>query len=92
TSLQATETFDINVTPVADKPTLAFDANFNYIQRITASQSASFQGVALVGIIAALTDLDEVLALEVTGVPRGATLTSDATTSSISFDSATSTW
>ncbi|HCE4575586.1 RTX toxin [Vibrio parahaemolyticus] len=92
TSLQATETFDINVTPVADKPTLAFDANFNYIQRVTASQSASFQGVALVGIIAALTDLDEVLALEVTGVPRGATLTSDATTSSISFDSATSTW
>ncbi|ELB2071583.1 retention module-containing protein [Vibrio parahaemolyticus] len=92
TSLQATETFDINVTPVADKPTLAFDANFNYIQRITANQSASFQGVALVGIIAALTDLDEVLALEVTGVPRGATLTSDATTSSISFDSATSTW
>ncbi|EIU6805034.1 retention module-containing protein [Vibrio parahaemolyticus] len=92
TSLQANETFDINVTPVADKPTLAFDANFNYIQRITASQSASFQGVALVGIIAALTDLDEVLALEVTGVPRGATLTSDATTSSISFDSATSTW
>ncbi|OEA22620.1 RTX toxin [Vibrio parahaemolyticus] len=92
TSLQTTETFDINVTPVADKPTLAFDANFNYIQRITASQSASFQGVALVGIIAALTDLDEVLALEVTGVPRGATLTSDATTSSISFDSATSTW
>ncbi|MDG2630343.1 retention module-containing protein [Vibrio parahaemolyticus] len=92
TSLQATETFDINVTPVADKPTLAFDANFNYIQRITASQSASFQGVALVGIIAALTDLDEVLALEVTGVPRGATLTSDAPTSSISFDSATSTW
>ncbi|HIF5530983.1 TPA: retention module-containing protein [Vibrio parahaemolyticus] len=92
TSLQTTETFDINVTPVADKPTLTFDANFNYIQRITASQSASFQGVALVGIIAALTDLDEVLALEVTGVPRGATLTSDATTSSISFDSATSTW
>ncbi|EJC1075724.1 retention module-containing protein [Vibrio parahaemolyticus] len=92
TSLQTTETFDINVTPVADKPTLAFDANFNYIQRITASQSASFQGVALVGIIAALTDLDEVLALEVTGVPRGATLTSDATASSISFDSATSTW
>ncbi|EGQ7661443.1 retention module-containing protein [Vibrio parahaemolyticus] len=92
TSLQTTETFDINVTPVADKPTLAFDANFNYIQRITASQSASFQGVALVGIIAALTDLDEVLALEVTGVPIGATLTSDATTSSISFDSATSTW
>ncbi|ODZ36375.1 RTX toxin [Vibrio parahaemolyticus] len=92
TSLQTTKTFDINVTPVADKPTLAFDANFNYIQRITASQSASFQGVALVGIIAALTDLDEVLALEVTGVPRGATLTSDATTSSISFDSATSTW
>ncbi|MDF4257286.1 retention module-containing protein [Vibrio parahaemolyticus] len=92
TSLQTTETFDINVTPVADKPTLAFDANFNYIQRITASQSASFQGVALVGIIAALTDLDEVLALEVTGVPRGATLTSDVTTSSISYDSATSTW
>ncbi|UFN71286.1 retention module-containing protein [Vibrio alginolyticus] len=89
TSLQTSETFDINVTPVADVPNLAIDQNFSYIQRISASQSASRQGIALVGIMAALTDVDEVLALELTGVPRGATITSEATTSNISFDGTT---
>ncbi|HHF2917317.1 TPA: retention module-containing protein [Vibrio diabolicus] len=88
-SLQTSETFDINVTPVADVPNLAIDQNFSYIQRISASQSASRQGIALVGIMAALTDVDEVLALELTGVPRGATITSEATTSNISFDGTT---
>ncbi|MCF7478963.1 retention module-containing protein [Vibrio sp. J2-4] len=89
TSLQTSETFDINVTPVADVPNLAIDQNFSYIQRISASQSASRQGIALMGIMAALTDVDEVLALELTGVPRGATITSEATTSNISFDGTT---
>ncbi|MFH4784535.1 retention module-containing protein [Vibrio diabolicus] len=89
TSLQTSETFDINVTPVADVPNLAIDQNFSYIQKISASQSASRQGIALVGIMAALTDVDEVLALELTGVPRGATITSEATTSNISFDGTT---
>ncbi|WP_182032846.1 retention module-containing protein [Vibrio diabolicus] len=89
TSLQTSETFDINVTPVADVPNLAIDQNFSYIQRISASQSASRQGIALVGIMAALTDVDEVLALELTGVPRGAAITSEATTSNISFDGTT---
>ncbi|MFH4411612.1 retention module-containing protein [Vibrio diabolicus] len=89
TSLQTSETFDINVTPVADVPNLAIDQNFSYIQRISASQSASRQGIALVGIMAALTDVDEILALELTGVPRGATITSEATTSNISFDGTT---
>ncbi|MCZ2368528.1 retention module-containing protein [Vibrio diabolicus] len=89
TSLQTSETFDINVMPVADVPNLAIDQNFSYIQRINASQSASRQGIALVGIMAALTDVDEVLALELTGVPRGATITSEATTSNISFDGTT---
>ncbi|MGI3039609.1 retention module-containing protein [Vibrio diabolicus] len=89
TSLQTSETFDINVTPVADVPNLAIDQNFSYIQRISASQSASRQGIALVGIMAALIDVDEVLALELTGVPRGATITSEATTSNISFDGTT---
>ncbi|MFB1054991.1 retention module-containing protein [Vibrio diabolicus] len=89
TSLQTSETFDINVTPVADVPNLAIDQSFSYIQRISASQSASRQGIALVGIMAALTDVDEVLALELTGVPRGATITSEATTSNISFDGTT---
>ncbi|MCR9985755.1 retention module-containing protein [Vibrio antiquarius] len=88
-SLQTSETFDINVTPVADVPNLAIDQNFSYIQKISASQSASRQGIALVGIMAALTDVDEVLALELTGVPRGATITSEATTSNISFDGTT---
>ncbi|MCS0389524.1 retention module-containing protein [Vibrio diabolicus] len=89
TSLQTSETFDINVTLVADVPNLAIDQNFSYIQRISASQSASRQGIALVGIMAALTDVDEVLALELTGVPRGATITSEATASNISFDGTT---
>ncbi|MDV5033514.1 retention module-containing protein [Vibrio diabolicus] len=89
TSLQTSETFDINVTPVADVPNLAIDQNFSYIQRISSSQSASRQGIALVGIMAALTDVDEVLALELTGVPRGATITSEATASNISFDGTT---
>ncbi|WP_182018611.1 retention module-containing protein [Vibrio diabolicus] len=89
TSIQTSETFDINVTPVADVPNLAIDQNFSYIQRISASQSASRQGIALVGIMAALTDVDEVLALELTGVPRGATITSEATASNISFDGTT---
>ncbi|CDT79151.1 Autotransporter adhesin [Vibrio diabolicus] len=89
TSLQTSETFDINVTPVADVPNLAIYQSFSYIQRISASQSASRQGIALVGIMAALTDVDEVLALELTGVPRGATITSEATTSNISFDGTT---
>ncbi|MCS0348142.1 retention module-containing protein [Vibrio diabolicus] len=89
TSLQTSETFDINVTPVADVPNLAIDQNFSYIQKISASQSASRQGIALVGIMVALTDVDEVLALELTGVPRGATITSEATTSNISFDGTT---
>ncbi|MFB1072036.1 retention module-containing protein [Vibrio diabolicus] len=89
TSLQTSETFDINVTPVADVPNLGIDQNFSYIQRISASQSASRQGIALVGIMAALTDVDEVLALELTGVPRGATITSEATTSNISFNGTT---
>ncbi|MCS0419412.1 retention module-containing protein [Vibrio diabolicus] len=88
-SLQTSETFDINVTPVADVPNLAIDQNFSYIQKISASQSASRQGIALVGIMAALTDVDEVLALELTGVPRGATITSEVTTSNISFDGTT---
>ncbi|CAM2780587.1 Serralysin G [Vibrio mytili] len=89
TSLQTTEQFDINVTPVADAPTLSLDPDFNHVQRITAAKTASRQGIALVGIVAALTDVNEVLALELTGVPNGASVKSDSSSSNISFDGTT---
>ncbi|MDF5496595.1 hypothetical protein P3715_28245, partial [Vibrio parahaemolyticus] len=69
TALEANQDFTINVTPVADAPTLSINPQFNYIRQIAASQTASSQGLAIVGIMAALTDIDEVLSLELTGVP-----------------------
>ncbi|CAE6927642.1 COG2931 [Vibrio sp. B1REV9] len=86
TKLEAAQDFVINVTPVADAPTLMIDPKFNFIRQITASQTASNQGLAIVGIMAALTDSSEVLSLELTGVPDGATVTSSEPTSNISFD------
>ncbi|AXB33018.1 type I secretion C-terminal target domain-containing protein [Vibrio campbellii] len=86
TALEANQDFTINVTPVADTPTLGIDPQFNYIRQITASQTASGQGLAIVGIMAALTDIDEVLSLELTGVPASAEVTSGVSPSNINFD------
>ncbi|NMT18834.1 hypothetical protein HKA99_31295, partial [Vibrio parahaemolyticus] len=57
TALEANQDFTINVTPVADAPTLSINPQFNYIRQIAASQTASSQGLAIVGIMAALTDI-----------------------------------
>ncbi|KIP66389.1 hypothetical protein SN11_22225 [Vibrio harveyi] len=89
TALEANQDFTINVTPVADAPTLGIDPQFNYVRQITASQTASSQGLAIVGIMAALTDIDEVLSLELTGVPASAEVTSGVSPSGISFDGTT---
>ncbi len=89
TALEANQDFTINVTPVADAPTLSINPQFNYIRQITASQTASSQGLAIVGIMAALTDIDEVLSLELTGVPASAEVTSGVSPSGISFDGTT---
>ncbi|EGQ9762285.1 retention module-containing protein [Vibrio alginolyticus] len=89
TALEANQDFTINVTPVADAPTLSINPQFNYIRQIAASQTASSQGLAIVGIMAALTDVDEVLSLELTGVPASAEVTSGVSPSGISFDGTT---
>ncbi|MEL7438435.1 MAG: cadherin-like domain-containing protein, partial [Pseudomonadota bacterium] len=89
TALEANQDFTINVTPVADAPTLGIDPQFNYIRQIAANQTASGQGLAIVGIMAALTDIDEVLSLELTGVPASAEVTSGVSPSGISFDGTT---
>ncbi|UTZ29158.1 retention module-containing protein [Vibrio campbellii] len=89
TALEANQDFTINVTPVADAPTLGIDPQFNYIRQIAASQTASGQGLAIVGIMAALTDIDEVLSLELTGVPASAEVTSGVSPSNINFDGTT---
>ncbi len=88
-ALEANQDFTINVTPVADAPTLNINPQFNYIRQIAASQTASSQGLAIVGIMAALTDIDEVLSLELTGVPASAEVTSGVSPSGISFDGTT---
>ncbi|WP_104025815.1 retention module-containing protein [Vibrio hyugaensis] len=89
TALEANQDFTINVTPMADAPTLGIDPQFNYIRQIAASQTASSQGLAIVGIMAALTDIDEVLSLELSGVPSSAAVTSGVSPSNITFDGTT---
>ncbi|RJX70965.1 type I secretion C-terminal target domain-containing protein [Vibrio sinensis] len=69
--LPTEKTANITVTPVANAPTLSIDPQFNYIRNVTASQSASNSGIALVGIMAALTDVNELLTLDLTNLPAG---------------------
>ncbi|WP_367990179.1 retention module-containing protein [Vibrio sp. NTOU-M3] len=76
--LEDEQTFTIDVKPVAQQPSLSVDPDFNYVKHIYAQQSVSNQGIALVGLIAVLADINEVLALELTNVPDGATLMSSA--------------
>lgn len=64
------EEFTIQVTPVANAPTLSIDPASNYVRNITASQSVSASGIPLVGIIAALTDITEELTLHISDVPQ----------------------
>ncbi|NVD08504.1 retention module-containing protein [Vibrio sp. JPW-9-11-11] len=68
--------YTLAVNPVADAPTLTLDSRYEFNKNITATQSASTDGIAIVGIMAALTDTSEALTLEVKGVPAGATVES----------------
>ncbi|WP_299689035.1 retention module-containing protein [uncultured Vibrio sp.] len=70
--------YDIQVTSVANAPTLSIDSVSNYVRNITASQSVSNSGIPLVGIMASLTDITEELTLHITDVPVGAQITSGA--------------
>lgn len=76
--------YDITVNPVANAPTLAFDSKYAFNKSITATQSASTSGIAVLGIMAALTDTTEALTLEVKDVPPGATL--ESTNGTVSFE------
>ncbi|MBF4358733.1 retention module-containing protein [Vibrio anguillarum] len=77
-ALEETETVSIAVTPKANTPILTLDPSFNYMKQTYVSQSISAQGIALLGLIAALTDSHEVLSLEIDSLPSGATLSSSS--------------
>ncbi|WP_192890520.1 retention module-containing protein [Vibrio bathopelagicus] len=73
------ELYNIAVTPVANTPSLSIDPAFNYVRNITTSSSVvANSGIALVGIVAALTDITEELTLKISDVPDGVDVTSDA--------------
>ncbi|MEH0689017.1 retention module-containing protein [Vibrio cholerae] len=78
--LQDTAELQLHVQGVSDIPTLSIAPENEAIRHITASQSVSNQGIALLGIVAALTDSSEELSLLVEGVPEGAILSSDSGT------------
>ncbi|RTZ18064.1 retention module-containing protein [Vibrio aquaticus] len=80
----------ISVTPVANAPTLSIEPSFNHVRNITTSVAASSSGIALVGIMAALTDINEALTLEISGLPPEASLTSSA--SGITYDNQADMW
>ncbi|KIE21737.1 type I secretion protein [Vibrio sinaloensis] len=82
--MQETTQHTITVSPVANSPTLTIDPLYNYVKNISATQTASSNGIALVGIVAALVDSNETLFLQVSGVPAEATLTSDVGTVTLS--------
>ncbi|GAB2640324.1 T1SS-143 repeat domain-containing protein [Vibrio panuliri] len=70
--LTTTKDHTISVNPVADAPTLSVQPGFDYVRNISANLTASNNGIAIVGIIAALTDINEILTLEMSQVPAGA--------------------
>ena len=76
--------YTIALTPVANAPTLTLDSKWSHMQNMTVSQNASASGIAVLGLMAALTDTTEALTLEVSGVPAGASL--DSRDGSVSFD------
>ncbi|MEF1289494.1 cadherin-like domain-containing protein [Vibrio sp. M260118] len=76
--------YTITVNPIADAPTLALDSKYGFNKNITATQSASTSGIAVLGIMAALTDTSEALTLEVKDVPAGAIV--ESSTGSVTQD------
>ncbi|TXZ84993.1 type I secretion C-terminal target domain-containing protein, partial [Vibrio cholerae] len=77
-ALEESKTYPIQINPVANAPSLSMNPAFGYAQQIYANQSVSAQGIALLGAIAALTDLHETLSLRVDHLPAGASLSSTA--------------
>ncbi|GHX75120.1 RTX toxins and Ca2+-binding protein [Vibrio cholerae] len=77
-ALEESKTYPIQINPVANAPSLSMNPTFGYAQQIYANQSVSAQGIALLGAIAALTDLHETLSLRVDHLPAGASLSSTA--------------
>ncbi|EPC4927916.1 retention module-containing protein [Vibrio cholerae] len=77
-ALEESKTYPIQVNPVANAPSLSMNPAFGYAQQIYANQSVSAQGIALLGAIAALTDLHETLSLRVDHLPAGASLSSSS--------------
>ncbi|MGL5653885.1 MAG: calcium-binding protein, partial [Vibrio sp.] len=75
-ALEESKTYPIQVTPVANAPSLSLNSSLNYAQQIYTNQSVSAQGIALLGAIAALVDLHETLSIRVDHLPIGASLTS----------------
>nr|WP_269375767.1 cadherin-like domain-containing protein [Vibrio sinaloensis] len=73
--------YTIAVNRIADVPQLSLDKQYDFNKHITATQSASTSGIAILGIMAALTDTSEALTLEVKDVPAGATI--DSTTGEV---------
>ncbi|WP_083627145.1 retention module-containing protein [Vibrio ponticus] len=70
--ITTTKDHTITVNPVADAPTLSIQPGFDYVRNISANLSVSNSGIAIVGIIAALTDVNEILTLEMSQLPAGA--------------------
>ncbi|MGF1911498.1 cadherin-like domain-containing protein, partial [Vibrio kasasachensis] len=68
----------ITVSPVADAPVLSVQPGFEYVRNISANLSASNNGIAIAGLLAALTDLNEVLTLEMSQLPIGASVTTSS--------------
>lgn len=73
-SITTSKTHDITVNPVADAPTLSIQPGFDYIRNVSANLSVSGNGIAIVGLVAALTDVNEVLSVELSDLPAGASV------------------
>ncbi|QXC55518.1 retention module-containing protein [Vibrio mimicus] len=79
-ALEEIKTYPIQVNPVANPPSLSLNPTLGYAQQIYANQSVSGQGIAILGAIAALTDLHETLSIRVDHLPASANLESSAGT------------
>ncbi|WP_367971653.1 retention module-containing protein [Vibrio scophthalmi] len=73
-SITTSKTHDITVNPVADAPTLSIQPGFDYIRNVSANLSVSGNSIAIVGLVAALTDINEVLSVELSDLPVGASV------------------
>ncbi|GEA50749.1 type I secretion C-terminal target domain-containing protein [Vibrio inusitatus NBRC 102082] len=69
----ASKSFEISVSPVANPPTLTIDADARRSLNTVISESAlSSRGIPLIGLMAALTDSNEALSIEIRGLDSNA--------------------